>query len=339
MSAKVVRTVGALGAIGSLLMVGPAQAATPFPGANGAIAFTESVHNQTVIGIIESDGSHSRIVARSAQSPVWSPDGRTLAYESDGRLYARKGHVQWPLTKRQSCEQSAPAYSPDGQYMAYVCARQHGGEVMSAVFTVQANGLLPKNLTGWQAAGIESPAWSPDGLYVVYQQNQRQVSRLLTVQVHTGQTQQVTELSDQVSSEAAWSPDGQKILYSDSQSEVYTIWPDGSHRAVISDGESYHASWAPNSQKVAFLDDATGSTMSIRQLDDSLVQVPLEVGEEQSIQAFSWSPDGKELVVSAEYSQDGQRQNGLFKIGVEGEASAPVKLAEKTVRDMAWQAR
>lgn len=340
MSAKLIRIVGVLGAIGSLLVAGPAQAATPFPGVNGAVAFTESTGNQTAVGIMESDGSYSRTVARSAHSPVWSPDGRTLAYVSEERIYVMRDRAHRPLTKRQVCRQSAPAYSKDGKYMAYVCAQKHGERMVSAVLIGQIHGSFQKNLTGWQEGAIESPAWSPDGLHIAYQLNQPgRTSRLLTVQVQTGKTQQVTELSDHVSSEVSWSPDGKKLLYRDSQSEVYTIWPDGTHRTVISDGESYRASWAPDSQRIAFLDDAKGSTMNIRQLDDSLTQVPLEVGENQSITAFSWSPDGEELVASVAYEKGGQKQYGVFQVRANSDTSEPVKLAKKTVHELSWQAR
>ena len=344
MTLKIVRAVSVLGIIGSLLLASPAQAATPFPGRNGTIAFTEVTQAQTSVGVMNSDGSHMRVVARSAHHPLWSPDGQTLTYVAtsgnEERIFVARGFIRRPLTLAQACKQSAPAYSRDGKYIAYVCTKQLGTKTMSAVFVTKTDGLIQRNLTGWRADTLDSPSWSPDGTRIVYQQNQEgKASALFVVHTQTQHIQQVTELSDAVASEVTWSPDGKKILYADSESEAYTIWPDGSRRAVISDGESYHASWSPDGQKIAFLDDAQGSSISIRQPDDNLVQVPLSAGSNQSAKAFSWSPDGSSLAVALEYESGAQKHAGVFTINTDNESSAPVMLTGKTVRDLSWQSR
>jgi Tol biopolymer transport system component len=96
--------------------------------------------------------------------PAFSPDGSTLAYNSDrsGRLeiYIRPlvpGARETPVTG-DAQDNVQPAWSPDGRYIAYHSIRRGG------LWLVPALGGAPRQITTFGSA----PAWSPDGSRIAF---------------------------------------------------------------------------------------------------------------------------------------------------------------------------
>ena len=72
---------------------------------------------------MNADGSGLRRLTRNTvgdRNPVWSPDGRRIAFESDWQLNVMNadGSGQRRLT-RNAGRNFAPAWSPDGQKIAF----------------------------------------------------------------------------------------------------------------------------------------------------------------------------------------------------------------------------
>jgi hypothetical protein len=115
--------------------VAPASAAkavrnspAAYAGADGRIAFVRGGD----IFSVEPDGTGLRQLTRSGQAsgPVWSPDGKRIAYLYRGNLWIMNagGRDKTRITS------SAPAYadgraawSPNGRYLAFVKSRRHHG--------------------------------------------------------------------------------------------------------------------------------------------------------------------------------------------------------------------
>ena len=96
--------------------------------------------------------------------PAFSPDGSTLAYNSDrsGRLeiYLRPlvpGARETPVTG-DAQDNVQPAWSPDGRYIAYHSIRRGG------LWLVPALGGAPRQISTFGSA----PAWSPDGARIAF---------------------------------------------------------------------------------------------------------------------------------------------------------------------------
>jgi dipeptidyl aminopeptidase/acylaminoacyl peptidase len=113
----------------------PALAARTFPAAeaaNSTIAFMGSSPlarglRADELYVVNADGSGKRLVARVQTNifrvPVWSPDGRTIAFEV-GRLGADEvvnvdGTAERNLT-RNPAQDYFPAWSPDGRKIAFL---------------------------------------------------------------------------------------------------------------------------------------------------------------------------------------------------------------------------
>lgn len=94
---------------------------------------------------------------------VPSPDGRRLAFIALDRLHV----MDWPngtprrLTDAEVTE-AMPAWSRDGQWIAYVTWAPEGGQVMK----VRASGGSPAPVSR-RAATWQQPTWSPDGNRIV----------------------------------------------------------------------------------------------------------------------------------------------------------------------------
>ncbi|MGH7673479.1 MAG: amidohydrolase family protein [Gemmatimonadales bacterium] len=101
---------------------------------------------------------------RQIRNATPSPDGRRLAFSALDRLYVMElpGGTPRRLTG-DAVKEQAPAWSPDGQWLAYVTWTDGGGTVNK----VRGDGRgRPMPLTG-DTAFYDGPVWSPDGQRIV----------------------------------------------------------------------------------------------------------------------------------------------------------------------------
>lgn len=102
--------------------------------------------------------------ARLIQSPVQSPDAQRLVFSSLTHVYGLDlpGGKPARLTTGDAREYE-PAWSPDGQYVAYVTWAEEGGHI----WKLRADGQSqPQRLTTIPGY-YQDPAWTPDGSRVV----------------------------------------------------------------------------------------------------------------------------------------------------------------------------
>jgi dipeptidyl aminopeptidase/acylaminoacyl peptidase len=125
-------------------------------------------------------------------SPVWSPDGRRLAFVSyrDGNseiylLDLRSGQLR-NLTNHPGSDTS-PAWSPDGTQLAYVSTRNEH-QVIS-VIDVETGTI--RDLTDHTRTSA-SPTWSPDSRRIVFQSKRGRYWDLYMIDLETGETRSLT---------------------------------------------------------------------------------------------------------------------------------------------------
>ena len=108
------------------------------------------------------DGSHRRLLATGGSAPAWSPDGKTIAYQTRCgiRLVTPAGRDVTPLTGLNACgaigPSSPPVWSPDGQKIAV--------ETKNGVYVLDATGrhlirVSDAATTTWYGALPGRPSW------------------------------------------------------------------------------------------------------------------------------------------------------------------------------------
>jgi len=105
-----------------------------------------------------------QVLVRQIRNASPSPDGRRLAFSALDRLYVMDLPSGTPrrLTS-DTVKEQVPAWSPDGQWLAYVTWTDQGGTLNK----IKADGRSrPVRLTT-DSAFYDTPVWSPDGARIV----------------------------------------------------------------------------------------------------------------------------------------------------------------------------
>jgi len=159
---------------------------------------------------------HVQLTSASGQElePTLSPDGKWILYVSDAvgnddiYLQSVGGQTPFNLTKDSPAGDSMPAFTADGERIAFRSERDGGG-----LYVMSRTGEAQRRVT---SEGFD-PSWSPDGKHLVYgtataplATSRAALSQLRRVDVQTGT---VTTITDEDAVNPAWSPNGRFIAY------------------------------------------------------------------------------------------------------------------------------
>ena len=116
-----------------------------------------------------------RLTEGQDSQPVWSPNGRYIAFvrqqgdAADIYVVRKSTDGDWGdgveeerLTQSDSDDVS-PAWHPDSKILAFVSSRDGNPEI----YTIQADGANPQRLTR-NAAADQAPVWSPNGKQIAF---------------------------------------------------------------------------------------------------------------------------------------------------------------------------
>jgi serine/threonine protein kinase len=246
-------------------------------------------------------------------SPSLSSDGKQLLYVSDvdsqQDIFLQRvgGENAINLTADFADDDFDPAFSPDGERIAF-CSRREGG----GIFLMGATGESPRRVSD---QGFR-PAWSPDGQKLVYTTERvtDPTSRASPAQLWIVDVESLekTKLTDGDAVGAVWSPNGKRIAYwtywaeVQGQRDILTVSAEGGTPvAVTNDGPTdWDPVWSPDGRRLYFLSDRGGSPDLWRVAIDESSGVlrgapePVTNGIARIVQA-SVSGDGTRMAVTA----------------------------------------
>jgi DNA-binding winged helix-turn-helix (wHTH) protein len=201
--------------------------AGPQPSPDGKkLVFTAGRMDSMEVWICNADGSSPQQLTNMGRTgtPRWSPDGRWIAFDSDGRfgrsaiyiVSANGGHVQAVVADESN--NSVPSWSRDGKYIYFASNRGEGWGA-DQLWKVPVEGGQPVQIT---RHGGFSAFESADGKTVYYAKHRFENPEIWQVPANGGEEERVSLLHP--SDWASWALTEKGILllgeYSGQQSEL-----------------------------------------------------------------------------------------------------------------------
>jgi Tol biopolymer transport system component len=241
---------------------------------------------------------------------------------ADIYLQSVGGQMPINLTKDSPADDHQPAFSPDGERIAFRSERDKGG-----LFIMGRTGESVLRLT---AEGF-NPAWSPDGSEIVYAESpiadsphfRSGTSRLWIVKVANGEKRLLTE-TDAV--QPSWSPHGLRIAYwavggSNRIRDIFTVPAGGGPPAAVTNDSAVDGNpiWSPDGKHLYFVSDRGGSLNVWRVGIDESSGKPLSGPEpvttpSPAVSGLSISSDGKRLTFASVFSTSNVQKIGFDPI-------------------------
>jgi TolB protein len=197
-------------------------------------------------------GTH---ICADYQAPVYSPDGRHIAFERE--LGASLVIMVADATLRHARVVGAgyaPGWSPDGKRLVFVS--KPGS--FQAVYVMNVNGTGRRRLTPWRLQAGDFPDWSPDGTRILFASGPTDRGNLFTIHPDGTGLRQLTHYRGLAKVEVgSFSPDGQSIVFStvvgavnppgSSLTDVFVMAADGTDIGPVTRARNSDASadWGP----------------------------------------------------------------------------------------------
>jgi TolB protein len=220
---------------------------------------------------IDSDGEQAVPLTPegvTALSPVWAPDGRTIAYTrlEGGRggviLQPLAGGTSQVAPGAQSGLNITPVFSPDGRTLAFARSDETGTDIFTSNVVDRC---CAQRLTVGRYADNLSPTFSPDGRRIAFVST-RSGPPQIYVMAANGTDQELLAPFDYGATGASngpeWSPDGAKVVFHRDVSRSPQIFlVDVAGRRVTqltSSGRNEDPTWGPDGRHIAFVSDRSG---------------------------------------------------------------------------------
>jgi len=272
--------------------------------------------------------------------PSLSPDGRSILYAArtsdnwDIFLQRVGGKNPTNLTADSPVDDNHPAFSPDGEQIAFQSDRNGGG-----IYLMGATGESVRRLTDF---GYH-PAWSPDGKEIVFASTwiaRPEVrfgsnSQLWVVNVATGERRRLDIKGGGDAVQPHWSPNGHRIAYwgsiAGNRRDIWTVAATGGEAVPVTEDAAmdWNPVWSPDGRHLYFSSDRGGSMNLWRTpIDEQSGRV---LGPAEAI--TTPSPDSAQISLS----RDGRRLVYVQRAATRNIQKIPFdETVEKAIGEPAW---
>ena len=268
------------------------------------------------IEILDLESGKRRIVfssPKSLQAPNWSPEGKSLYYNSEGKIYklnlATNTSVEINTGFAQN-NNNDHVLSFDGQLLG-ISDHTEDPNHASLIYILPAEGGTPLRLTEEGPSYLHS--FSPDKQVAVFTGGRNNADHLDLYKIKLD-TKEETQLTDTkgLDDGSEYSADGQFIYFNSNRTgtmQIYRMKPDGSEQTQLTFDEfnDWFPHVSPDGRQLVFIsypkeiasDDhpfykqVTLRTMTARGGTPKVLAYVY--GGQGSMNVFNWSPDGKKI--------------------------------------------
>ena len=134
------------------------------------LAFVANSRGEVDVWVTDLNRNNTSRLTRtgeSERSPVWSPDGKRVAYSKAGKIYVRSADGLSDETVLADVSGTIRAWSPDGKYLLYAQAESGGGRLF--LWPLMGGAPIP---VGRREGVSREGRFSADSRYVAYASNE-----------------------------------------------------------------------------------------------------------------------------------------------------------------------
>ena len=236
-----------------------------------------------------------------------------ITFASVGDLYSfDAGSLERVPLFVTSAYETAPAWSPDGQSLAFSAAEEGPADIYVASFDPDVGWTQPYNLTESPNANELTPEWSPDGTALVYASRRLNGWSLTMLELgyqDDGRPFRIRDrrltFSQRFQGHPDWSPIEPKIAFTTEQGDRLGILVTGEGESGPSPfpgldryASAAYPAWSPDGRRLAFAGTGAGNWDIYVIHADGTAQTQITAHPAADWEPV-WSPDGRWIAFSS----------------------------------------